>query len=135
VHIPVPHRPTIYDGRRKKFTAFNFRKDGYFHNVLAADRFLSEIRKAMEDAGVWKSTTVIVSSDHGWRAPLKEINNPERGRIPFIVKLSGSPSSGKYRKSLDAVLFKNLLVKLTLGEITETTQLMAWLNLQSTTIK
>ena len=39
----------------------------YLDNLALADRILGELRQAMEQAGTWDSTTILISSDHWWR--------------------------------------------------------------------
>ncbi len=67
LHMPVPHGPAIYDRRRRALTVLTAQPDWYLDNLALADRTLGEIRRAMEKAGLWESSAVLVSSDHSLR--------------------------------------------------------------------
>ena len=69
IHLGVPHDPVIYDRRRGDYSLRAVEGDGYLHNLALVDRSLGELRDAMETAGLWDRTTVIVLGDHGRRSP------------------------------------------------------------------
>lgn len=106
VHLNVPH-PTgminaargFYDSTTGSFvTGANVT---YFDNLVLADQAVGKMRAAMEASGVWENTTVIVTSDHGYRgamwgtSPATQrfdglLEEPSDHRVVFLLK----PPSG-----------------------------------------
>lgn len=119
VHLLVPHPPPIYDRTTDHFTLLNFSREGYFDNLALADRTLGEIRRAMEAAGTWDRTTVIVSSDHRWRKT-KDVD-ASRGRsdfrVPFIVKPAGSSEGGEFGKIIETRMTAELVLAFLAGSV------------------
>lgn len=126
LHMPVPHEPAIYDRKAGRLTLFNFRADWYLDNLALADRTLGDLRRAMEQAGVWDSTTVLVTSDHGlrWYAGWSEQSSP---RIPYILKLAGQKQGRQYRNNFHTILTADLIDAVLSGEIRDSDQAVAWL--------
>src|SRR5205814_2915176 len=58
VHLPIPHNPFAYDRYKRTFTLGNVPVKGYIDNLALLDLTVGEIRRAMENAGVWDSSTV-----------------------------------------------------------------------------
>ena len=71
IHIPLPHAPWIYkDGKfnvNDQPTQDGFDLDGYYNNVLITDIFFQEIINKIKSMGLYDESTIILSSDHGWR--------------------------------------------------------------------
>ena len=84
VHWPVPHHPYIYEQARGEFS--REKETSYVDNLILTDQALGEIRSAMEKAGVWDDTVVLITADHGYgRDPY---TSSRRGHVPFLLKLS-----------------------------------------------
>ena len=131
IHLPLPHAPVQFDRWTKNFTV---KRQDYVNNLALCDIVLGEIRKNMEEAGLWDDSTVIVSSDHYWRikrwkkAPnshklsltdgdrelTKEI---EDQRIPFFLKLKNQKNPVTINTSFDTVITRDLISALMKGEI------------------
>ena len=138
VHWPVPHPPGIYDRR-----ADSYKIDGessYLDNFPLADRALRELRNAMEDAGVWDETAVLVTSDHWWRNDLwrsshswtseDENSLPVEAnhRVPFILKLQGQNKGLEYNGEFNTILTRDLLLSLLKAEVSSPENVVNWLD-------
>ena len=121
VHFQVPHPPYIYDRSAGDFT-FNWRNEGYLDNLALADRAFGELRIAMEEAGAWEQTAVIVSADHGWR------NLQDTLHVPFLVKFPGQQEQVTYEREFQTIVTHDLVLALLDGEIFNPEGLMKWLD-------
>lgn len=126
LHLPVPHEPGVYDRRSGRLTSWSLGSGWYQDNLALADRMLGEIRGAMERAGLWDSTTVILTSDHAlrWYKGLNENTDP---RIPFLVKLAGQKQGVMHATPFGAVILRDLTLAVLSGEVAHSEQLSAWL--------
>ncbi|HZY59576.1 MAG TPA: sulfatase-like hydrolase/transferase, partial [Candidatus Binataceae bacterium] len=69
LHLPAPHPPYFYNARTERddlndtpgIGIFRQTQQGYLDALALTDRSLGMLRRAMEQAGVWDSTTVIFS--------------------------------------------------------------------------
>ena len=145
-HLPIPHPPGLYNRERGELTSEGGRS--YLDNLALADRALGELRAAMESAGLWDSTTVLISSDHWWRA--REIWNPATGearwkqfwtkedammwdekgdhRIPFILKLAGQKEGVAYDPAFNTVISQELLLAILRGEVSRPEDAVGWID-------
>jgi hypothetical protein len=138
VHLPVPHPPGIY--RRDQALLTTDRKGDYLDNLALADRTLGELRGAMEAAGVWNTSAVLVSSDHPWRTAHWRANNvwsaeesaacrgKEYSSVPFLLKLAGQQQGAVYDRPFNTVVTSDLILALLRGEISSAEQLAGWLD-------
>jgi hypothetical protein len=140
VHWPIPHHPNIYDRSADEISTAP--KHSYLDNLELVDRTLRDLRQAMEAAGVWDRTVVLVTSDHWWRANSiwkkrlvlttedeKAFGNSEDRRVPFILKMEGGQEAGvTFGSSFNTVLTHDLLLAILRGEVSGTTGAAAWLD-------
>ena len=145
VHLPVPHPPYIYD--RSKGVLDITAAHEYLDNLALADRSLGELREAMEQAGTWESTTILISSDHWWRTEYwqsvklenfwtspdthsaKDANDH---RVPFLLKLAGAKTTAIYEAPFNTVLSHDLILEIMRGKITSAGQVAEWLDAHKT---
>jgi len=131
VHLPVPHPPAIYD--RERGTIGTTGPDGYLDNVALADRTLGELRRAIEEAGLWDRTALVVSADHGWRTNLwrgdaewtaeeEAASHGETMGVPFLVRLPGEAKPLCYDRPLPTVMTKALITAILEGRVTRLAQ-------------
>ncbi len=125
LHLPVPHGPAIYDRKTGELTSLSIRPNWYLDNLALADRALGDIRSAMEAAGLWDRSTVLVSSDHSlrWYSMINESTDP---RIPFLLKMRGQHAGETYTAHINALLSHDLVLAILNGELSEPSQLGAW---------
>lgn len=138
VHSPAPHPPGIYDRHKNDFSLASH--NGYVDNLELVDRTVGDIRKALEKAGLWDQTTIVISADHWWRSEMwsrgpfwtredaKVASDRMDHRIPFLVKLAGQSESLSYEAGFNTVLTHDLVLALMKGELSTATELAAWLD-------
>jgi len=138
IHWCIPHYPFLYSTRDR------WAMDGsgnYLGNLLLADRTLGELREAMERAGVWDSTTLLVSSDHAllhapaehavplWRNKQQIVDRSGIDpRVPFLVKLAGYKTPLSFNSPLNTVLSSDLVVAVLRGNIATPEDLSRWID-------
>lgn len=140
LHIGIPHPHGIYDRRTGQFSTDE--SHGYLDNLALADRTLGEVRAAMEKAGVWDNSVVIASADHWWRSDFWSTHfgwaeDDRRNialdhRIPFLLKLPGSPQPRTYEPEFNTVLTHDLVLALLRGEVKDSAGAAAWLDAHKT---
>jgi hypothetical protein len=127
LHLPVPHRPGIYQPEQKKLTFTGvLGQRGYLGNLLLADHVLGVLRRDMELAHVWDSTWVIVSSDHWWRESMGNIGTIDH-RVPFIIKAPAAQSV-TYGAAFNTMVSRDLILAMLKGELATGDQLAPWLD-------
>jgi hypothetical protein len=127
VHLPIPHAPHAYDRKTGTFTLANSPIAGYVDSLALLDRTVGELRSTMEKAGVWDSTTVLFTSDHGYR-DAEALDGKTDPRIPYILKLASQKEAVAYTQPFDTVLTADLLMGVLRGEITDPPSATAWLD-------
>lgn len=138
VHSPAPHPPGIFDSAKNDFSLES--KNGYLDNLALVDRTVGELRRAMEAAGLWDKTTVIISADHWWRTEMWSrgpfFNREDAAiaggkmdhRVPYIVKLAGQSEGVTYSQSFNTVITHDLILALLHGELSKSESVVAWLD-------
>ena len=126
LHLNVPHEPGIYDRDREAFTLRPPRGDPYVHNLALADRTLGEIRAAMDNAGLARSTTVMVFGDHGRRADGDAVTIRDN-RVPWLVKLAGSSEAVSSSQPADLLRIHDLTLEILAGRIVTHDDVADWL--------
>lgn len=131
LHLLGPHEPGIYRPDRQQLTVTSFSTvAGYFDNLMLTDRALGELRRAMESAGQWDSSWVMVSSDHRWRKADRYDGRIDH-RVPFIVKAPGSARGMEMNEPLDTVLSHDLILAIFRREVGGAEGAQAWLHNRS----
>jgi hypothetical protein len=127
LHLLGPHEPGIYRPDQKRLTVTSFSTvEGYFNNLMLTDRALGEMRRAMEAAGQWDSTWVIVSADHRWRKADRYDGRIDH-RVPFMVKAPGAAGEVELDLPLDTVLSHDLILAILRGEVVDAEAAREWL--------
>jgi hypothetical protein len=143
IHYPIPHPPGIYDKSSHDFSLSS--TSGYLDSLELADRTLAELQRAMEKAGLWDATTLIVSSDHRLRADrlwqhhvmwspsfTKEdvavFNRTDDERVPFILKLPHETKGLEYQAPFNTVLTSDLVLAILKGDISGEADVGKWLD-------
>ena len=149
VHFPAPHLFAIYDAKRKDFTLSD--KTTYFDNLALVDRTVGELRRTLEQAGLWESTSILITADHGLRYELwhgglnwtpqfdRLLEAGQSPTVPFILKLGGETKPAVYEPPFSNVVAGDLSLAVLSGEVTTSAQAAAWIeghgNLQHVTAK
>jgi hypothetical protein len=127
VHLPVPHAPHAYDRKTGTFTLRNSPIAGYIDSLALLDRTVGEMRRTMENSGTWDSTTVLFTSDHGYRDS-ESLDGKSDPRIPYLLKLAGQKVAVAYTPQFNTVLSAGLLLAVLRGEIGDAASVTAWLD-------
>jgi hypothetical protein len=138
LHFPTPHLFAIYDGSRNDFSLSD--RTNYFDNLALVDRTVGELRGVLERAGLWESTTVLVTSDHGLRDALwhDRLNWSEKfdqlledgmsPTVPFILKLAGRHKALEYVPEFSAVVTADMALAVLRGDLNTPDDVAAWLS-------
>ncbi len=118
-HFNIPHDPYIYDRYTDKFKIQPEGPEGYFNNLVLVDRTLGEIRMAMEEAGDWKNTAVIVTADHNWQKSYEYDGKVKERGVPFILRLPGQKNGVVYEEEFETIVTGDLILGIMRGEITD----------------
>jgi hypothetical protein len=136
VHFPAPHPFPIYDRRSQSFNL----RDGldYLDNLALVDRAVGELRRALEQSGLWERTAVLITSDHGfrpelWRGRLGWSEATERltagggsRTVPLILRIPGSPPA-RTDAPLSAEVAADLSLAVLSGSVPTNAGAAAWL--------
>ncbi len=137
-HFPIPHLFAIYNKARGDFSLND--SLSYADNFALVDRTVGELRRLLEEKGMWDSTTILVSSDHGlrpemwsgrlgWNDELQELTASGQSPIvPFILKLAGSNQAMTYQRPFSAVITGDLILAILAGQVTNPTEAARWLD-------
>ena len=143
LHYPIPHPPGIYDRSKRDFSFAA--SSNYLDNLELADRALGELREEMVKAGLWESTTVLISSDHRlradrvwrkhfmWKPSFTKVdpivfNSVRDERVPFILKLAGQRKGSAYESHFNTVLSHDLVLAILSGELSKAEDVTGWLD-------
>ncbi len=121
VHWPIPHRPPIYDRFAEDFDWRGERT--YVDNLALVDRTLGQMRHAMEAAGTWETTTILITPDHWF-----ERHDRTDLRVPFVLKLAGQQQPLVYDPSFNTLLLHDFVLAVLRGELSTPAQVVRWLD-------
>jgi hypothetical protein len=132
IHLLTPHFPHAYDRHTNAFTLGNAPLRGYYDSLALTDRAWGELRRAIEAAGLWDTTTVLLSSDH----PMKHsalLDGKSDARVPFLLKLPEQAEAASraqpfsHAQPFNTVVSGELLLEILEGRIAGPRQLSRWL--------
>ena len=135
VHWNVPHLPAIYDAAKDRFS--NDLARTYLDNLRLVDRTVRDIRLTLEGAGLWESSTILMTADHPFRIgrgprwvglPPSAGNVTQASEVPFLLKMAGQKQGLAYNAPMQTVVTKDLLLAIMKGEITQPEQVAVWLD-------
>lgn len=137
-HYPVPHFPGFYDPVRGEIDITGSRS--YMDNLALVDRTLGELRGALEEAGLWSTTTLLVHSDHAlrprfwqewqqWTPELEAVTGGQQSALtPFMLKLPDQQEGAEYGQSFSVSLAHDLVLAVLDGRLRSSTDVTAWLD-------
>jgi hypothetical protein len=135
LHFCVPHAPYFYNAKTgRDDLLFTRGQSGYADALALVDKTIGELRRSMEAVGVWDSTTLLISADHGLRDRLDFDGKPFSRTVPFILKLAGQHDSREYNEKFAALLSRRMLLSILQGEIATTNDMAQWLDRNRSTI-
>jgi arylsulfatase A-like enzyme len=139
VHWPIPHPVGIYNRRKHDFSSQG-EELTYLDNLELVDVTLGELRRAMESAGLWDDTTLLITADNGfrpdvWAERLKWMNDvqvdpreTEARPIPFLIRLPGGHPGSLYSKPFNSLVTHDLILALLAGRIRTPEDAQNWLD-------
>jgi hypothetical protein len=140
LHMPVPHPPYFYNAATGKndlggaaltgLTQQN--QQGYVDALALTDKIIGELRRSMEQAGIWEHTTVIFSADHPYRHRPQLDGHAVSRRVPFLVKPAGSASCVRYDAPFSALLTKKLILSILNAELLRSEDIATWIETRRT---
>jgi hypothetical protein len=126
LHLPVPHAPFLYDRASSSFPKRYLSAGSYYDNLALADIYLSDLRDAILTAGLWDTTTLLVTSDHPDRSSAL-VDGKEDPRVPFLLKLAGQRAGATYSPLLHTIVTKPLIEEILAGHIHTAEEATTWL--------
>lgn len=127
LHLPTPHAPHTYNRRTGRFDLANSPIKGYVDSLALADRTVGDIRRTLEQAGLWENTTVIFTADHSYRSS-EALDGKNDERIPFLLKPAGGGGPIEYRPAFNTLLTRDLLRSVLRSEVQTSRDAAAWLD-------
>ena len=100
---------------------------------------VGEMRGALEHAGLWDSTSLLISGDHGlrpwlWRGERNWTPEMERltadgasSTVPFILKLAGRNHGVVHSEPFSALLSADLIMAVLDGRVSTEEEASTWL--------
>ena len=137
-HFPVPHPFGIYNRKSADFTLNS--SLGYADNLALVDRTVGEMRRALEKAGLWDSTSLLITSDHGlrpwlwsghlgWTPELDQLTGGKQSpTVPVILKLAGESQGAVYTKPFSNVICGDLSLAIVDGTVSTEAGAAQWIN-------
>ena len=134
-HFPIPHLFGIYNAKRGDFSLNS--SLSYADNLALVDRTVGELRRALEQGGLWDSTTLVITSDHGlrpdlWRRRMGWSDELERltggiqtPLVPLIVKVAGAREALVFDHPFSSVVESEIVVAALQGQIKSATGVAA----------
>ncbi len=140
LHWPIPHPPGIYNRTAGAFDAGPL--SDYIDNLALTDREVGELRRALERAGLWDGTTLLVTADHPWRPYIwrhtfgwtgeeSALAGGPRVFVPFLLKLAGRSEAVRYSREFNTIVTGELLLAVLDGKIGTAQEASRWLDKNS----
>jgi hypothetical protein len=95
---------------------------------MLVDRTVRELRRALEGAGEWGTTTILLSSDHPYRHRPALDAHPVGTKVPFLLKLAGQTAGASYDSRFNTVVTGDLLMAILRGELSSPEDVKVWLD-------
>jgi hypothetical protein len=128
VHASVPHGPEIFDLDKQAFSLWMHDGAAYFGNLVLADYFFGDVRASLQEAGLWDSTAVLVTSDHEWRRS-ENYDGIRTSQVPFLLKLPGQSDGLVYERRFSPMLVTGeLLLEISVGRVSTPAGAVEWLD-------
>ncbi len=118
LHLPVPHAPFLRGGPGGAFGSGD-----YADSLTLVDQTVGRLVDAMAAGGVWRSTHLLLSSDHSLRR-----TSHRDLRVPFLLRLAGDELGRVYSNRLSTVASGELLMRALNGEIATYEAAANWLD-------
>lgn len=123
VHMPIPHSPFFYDRHSGTFTGKNSYVTGYLDHLALVDRSLGQVWEAMQHAGSWEGTTVILSADHHFRNATA-LDGRSDPRVPLLIKLAHQNQATHVEQPVDTIHTAEVVLRALKGELSSASDVL-----------
>ncbi len=124
-HLPMPHRPWVYDPRTGGWDILTPGPRRYFDNVSLVDKTLGRIDDALQASGLWERTTVVVTADHWWRQAVEFDGILDR-RVPYFVRVNGDRTRAAVNETVSNRSLRDLVGAVLGGTIRNNADAANW---------
>jgi hypothetical protein len=136
LHMPVPHPPYFFNavtGRNDRAATpitgiFDQTQEGYLDALALTDKIIGQLRRSMEQAGVWDASTVIFSADHPYRHRISLDGRAVTRSVPYLVKMAGPHKQLCYDAPFSTLVTKNLILAILSGELSRPGEIPHWID-------
>lgn len=140
IHIPVPHPPGFFDRNTHQVCACG----NYIDNLVLTEETLAELLQEIHQTPHADQTSIIVSSDHSWRAPMwrsvagwtneeERISEGQFDRRPvLLIKFPGQKAGYSITQTTPELVEHDILAALIEGDVSSPQQLMDAFHFQPT---
>jgi hypothetical protein len=90
--------------------------------MILADQTLKELHETMDRAGLWASSNILISADHGFRQRPGFDN-----RVPFLLKLSRQIQPLEYTSAFNTIITSDLILHLLSAENATPSMVSNWI--------
>lgn len=126
-HWMIPHAPFRYNASEDKFLPHDQGLEGYWDNLRLVDNVVGELLSTLKQSGLADRTILIIGSDHGWRgAGIVGLKTDQH--VPFIVAMPGKKDALIYPHEFSLLAFREMVNRLTSGNIQDYKSLAAFLS-------
>ncbi|HVX66024.1 MAG TPA: sulfatase-like hydrolase/transferase [Bryobacteraceae bacterium] len=126
IHLGCPHPPHAFNSRTGRFDLKNSAIQGYADSLVLADRTVGQIRRALERAGMWDSSTVLFSTDHSY-VSAEAFDGRFDPRIPFLLKMAGPVSAIDFQPKFNTLITSELLMSVLRSEVRTPQDAARWI--------
>jgi hypothetical protein len=131
LHLGCPHPPHAFNSRTGRFDLKNSAIQGYADSLVLADRTVGAIRRALEQAGMWDSSTVLFSTDHSY-VSAEAFDGRFDPRIPFLLKMAGPVSAIDYQPEFNTLETSGLVMAILRREVATPQDAARWIEAHRT---
>ncbi len=140
IHVPLPHPPGL---RAVGGALLESTSSCYIENFRLVDALIGEWRSALEHAGLWENSALIVTSDHSLRefwqaqpfwteADGKLVGASDLDTVPLLVKMPRQNRGAEISEPIGTELLYELAVGILRGDFSNTDRVSAWLRTRAT---
>ena len=131
-HLFIPHAPNIWNSIKKEYMYENEDNPiNYFHSIVFLDKVIGDLRKTLEDSGLWDETAVILTADTGnvgsqsgvGLNDYAEWGYDTKNRVPLIIKLPNQNKRVDLDRRVSAQTLRDVIQKIMSGELTSHDQI------------
>ena len=90
IHVGIPHRPVTVNGKCEFIGVVRATRPNYKEQARCAVKRVTEILDRLKELGVYDSTFVVISSDHGIGMPSPQFANDRETPMGAVARVAGN---------------------------------------------